>query len=152
MAEAATGRPYEDLLRELVYRPLGLHRTSLPLDCRLPRPFLHGYAVAPPTPPEDVSEAFGASGAWASGGIVSTPRKPHPARATAHRPGGVRLRPPQGRVRRPRSARGATPPPTRRRGAGCSGARAALAAQRFPRRPGQPRPVGPVRAAGRPGQ
>ncbi|MFI5640198.1 serine hydrolase domain-containing protein [Streptomyces goshikiensis] len=75
MAEAATGRPYEDLLRELVYRPLGLHRTSLPLGYRLPRPFLHGYAVAPPAAPEDVSEAFGASGAWASGGIVSTPRE-----------------------------------------------------------------------------
>ncbi|MFE3672313.1 serine hydrolase domain-containing protein [Streptomyces goshikiensis] len=75
MAEAATGRPYEELLRQLVYRPLGLHRTSLPLGYRLPRPFLHGYAVAPPAAPEDVSEAFGASGAWASGGIVSTPRE-----------------------------------------------------------------------------
>ncbi|MFG2714181.1 serine hydrolase domain-containing protein [Streptomyces goshikiensis] len=75
MAEAATGRAYEDLLDELVYRPLGLHHTSLPLGYRLPRPFLHGYAVAPPDAPEDVSEAFGASGAWASGGIVSTPRE-----------------------------------------------------------------------------
>ncbi|MFE5946435.1 serine hydrolase domain-containing protein [Streptomyces sp. NPDC056480] len=75
MAEAATGRPYEDLLDELVYRPVGLHRTSLPLGYRLPRPYLHGYAVAPPAAPEDVSETFGASGAWASGGIVSTPRE-----------------------------------------------------------------------------
>ncbi|WP_328946058.1 beta-lactamase family protein [Streptomyces sp. NBC_00250] len=74
MAEAATGRPYEKLLDELVNRPLGLRRTSLPLGYRLPRPFLHGYAVAPPAAPEDVSETFGASGAWASGGIVSTPR------------------------------------------------------------------------------
>ncbi|MFE6710964.1 serine hydrolase domain-containing protein [Streptomyces sp. NPDC057695] len=74
MAEAATGRSYEDLLKELVYRPLGLRRTSLPLGYRLPRPYLHGYAVDPPAGPEDVSEAFGASGAWASGGIVSTPR------------------------------------------------------------------------------
>ncbi|MFJ7591191.1 serine hydrolase domain-containing protein [Streptomyces sp. NPDC097617] len=75
MAEAATGRSYEDLLKELVYRPLGLRRTSLPLGYRLPRPYLHGYDVQPPAAPEDISEAVGASGVWASGGIVSTPRE-----------------------------------------------------------------------------
>ncbi|MFJ6405409.1 serine hydrolase domain-containing protein [Streptomyces hydrogenans] len=73
MAEQATGRRYEDLLRERVYRPLGLRDTSLPSGFRLPRPFLHGYATAPGEAPEDVSEAISASGAWASGGIVSTP-------------------------------------------------------------------------------
>ncbi|WP_282696611.1 serine hydrolase domain-containing protein [Streptomyces sp. CC208A] len=73
MAEQATGRRYEDLLRELVYRPLGLRDTSLPSGFRLPRPFLHGYATSPGEAPEDVSEAISASGAWASGGIVSTP-------------------------------------------------------------------------------
>ncbi|GAA0289154.1 hypothetical protein GCM10010302_29360 [Streptomyces polychromogenes] len=75
MAEAATGRRYEDLLEDLVSRPLGLRRTSLPLGYRLPRPYLHGYDVTPPAGPEDVSEALGASGVWASGGIVSTPRE-----------------------------------------------------------------------------
>ncbi|MEU9233897.1 serine hydrolase domain-containing protein [Streptomyces subrutilus] len=75
MAEAATGRRYEDLLRDLVYRPLGLRRTSLPLGHRLPRPYLHGYDVSPPAEPEDISEALGTSGIWASGGIVSTPRE-----------------------------------------------------------------------------
>jgi D-alanyl-D-alanine carboxypeptidase len=73
MAEAASGRRYEDLLRTVVYRPLGLRETSLPQGYRLPRPYLHGYAVRPPAAPEDVSTQFGASGAWASGGIVSTP-------------------------------------------------------------------------------
>ncbi|MGW8763648.1 serine hydrolase domain-containing protein [Streptomyces sp. NPDC055815] len=73
MAEQATGRPYESLLKHLVYRPLDLNETSLPQDYRLPRPFLHGYFTAPGEPPEDVSEAVSASGAWASGGIVSTP-------------------------------------------------------------------------------
>ncbi|CAL9343602.1 serine hydrolase domain-containing protein [Streptomyces sp. enrichment culture] len=73
MAEAVTGRRYEDLLQELVYRPLGLRDTHLPQGHRLPEPYLHGYAVDPPAPPEDVSEAIGASGSWASGGIVSTP-------------------------------------------------------------------------------
>jgi D-alanyl-D-alanine carboxypeptidase len=72
MAEAATGKSYERLLRERVYRPLGMHRTSLPSGFRLPRPFAHGYAPDPPGPLEDLSEAYSASGLWASGGIVST--------------------------------------------------------------------------------
>ncbi|MFE3499109.1 serine hydrolase domain-containing protein [Kitasatospora sp. NPDC059160] len=73
MAEAATGQRYEDLLASEVYRPLGLTRTSLPSGYRLPRPYLHGYAVEPPAPPQDVSTEYGASGSWASGGLVSTP-------------------------------------------------------------------------------
>lgn len=73
MAEAATGTSYERLLRERVYRPLGMRNTSLPSGSRLPRPFAHGYAPDPPGPLEDLSEAYSASGLWASGGIVSTP-------------------------------------------------------------------------------
>ncbi|GGV14180.1 hypothetical protein GCM10010495_30050 [Kitasatospora herbaricolor] len=73
MAEAASGERYEDLLRTVVQQPLGLRRTSLPQGYRLPEPYLHGYAVQPPEAPEDVSTLFGASGSWASGGIVSTP-------------------------------------------------------------------------------
>lgn len=72
MAEAATRTPYEKLLRTLVYRPLGLRDTSLPQGYRLPVPYLHGYDISPPGPPVDVSELLSASGAWASGGIVST--------------------------------------------------------------------------------
>ncbi|GAA0589109.1 serine hydrolase domain-containing protein [Streptomyces crystallinus] len=73
MAEAATGCRYEDLLKRLVYQPLGLRQTSLPPGFRLPRPYLHGYAVDPPAPPEDVTELFDTSGVWASGAVVSTP-------------------------------------------------------------------------------
>jgi D-alanyl-D-alanine carboxypeptidase len=73
MAEAATGKSYDRLLRERVYRPLGMRNTSLPLGSRLPRPFAHGYAPDPPGPLEDLSEAYSASGLWSSGGIVSTP-------------------------------------------------------------------------------
>ncbi|MFF4056452.1 serine hydrolase domain-containing protein [Streptomyces sp. NPDC001668] len=73
MAEAATHTPYEELLRRLVYAPLGLHSTSLPQGYRMPKPYLHGYDVNPSAPPEDVSEVIGMSGVWASGGIVSTP-------------------------------------------------------------------------------
>jgi D-alanyl-D-alanine carboxypeptidase len=73
MAEAVTGRSYERLLRSRVYAPLGLSETSLPQGARLPRPFAHGYILEPGQPPEDVSEAIGMSGVWASGGMVSTP-------------------------------------------------------------------------------
>jgi D-alanyl-D-alanine carboxypeptidase len=73
MAEAATGVRYERLLEASVYRPLGLRHTSLPQGYRMPRPYLHGYAVTPPSPAEDVSEALSTSGLWASGDIVSTP-------------------------------------------------------------------------------
>lgn len=73
MAQAATGRSYERLLAGRVYRPLGLSQTSLPRTTRMPRPYLHGYDVAPGQPPDDVSELINPAGAWASGGIVSTP-------------------------------------------------------------------------------
>ncbi|MET9359396.1 serine hydrolase domain-containing protein [Streptomyces sp. NPDC006632] len=73
MAEAVTGQRYEDLLASKVYRPLGLTGTSLPAGYRLPEPYLHGYDVEPGAPTEDVSTLFGASGSWASGGLVSTP-------------------------------------------------------------------------------
>jgi D-alanyl-D-alanine carboxypeptidase len=73
MAEEATGRSYRGLLRRFVFRRLGLRQTSLPTAARLPRPFLHGYVTEPGSPPEDVSTLLSPSGAWASGGIVSTP-------------------------------------------------------------------------------
>ncbi|MEU1329258.1 serine hydrolase domain-containing protein [Streptomyces sp. NPDC005865] len=74
MAEAATGQRYEALLDRLVYRPLNLRGTSLPQGYRMPQPYMHGYDVTPSNPPEDVSEMLSASGVWASGGIVSTPK------------------------------------------------------------------------------
>ncbi|WP_042421219.1 serine hydrolase domain-containing protein [Streptacidiphilus anmyonensis] len=73
MAEAVTHQRYETLLDQLVYDPLRLDRTSLPSGFTLPLPYLHGYAHTP-TGLEDVSTLFGASGSWASGGVVSTPR------------------------------------------------------------------------------
>jgi D-alanyl-D-alanine carboxypeptidase len=73
MARAVTGRSYRALLQALVYRPAGLRATSLPAGFRLPRPYLHGYALAAGRPAEDVSEALSPSAAWASGGLVSTP-------------------------------------------------------------------------------
>jgi D-alanyl-D-alanine carboxypeptidase len=73
MEEKASGVPYEKLLGQRVFKPLGMRESSLPRTQKLPRPFLHGYEVEPGEKTEDVSELLSASGAWASGGIVSTP-------------------------------------------------------------------------------
>jgi D-alanyl-D-alanine carboxypeptidase len=73
MAEAATGQSYSSLLGMLVYQPARLSQTSLPSGFQLPGPYLHGYVLEPGQSPEDVSEAFTASAAWASSGMVSTP-------------------------------------------------------------------------------
>jgi D-alanyl-D-alanine carboxypeptidase len=70
---AATQKPYEDALASLVYGPMNLHNTSLPADASILQPFIHGYEVAPPAAPNDVSNLFAAGWTWASGGIVSTP-------------------------------------------------------------------------------
>jgi D-alanyl-D-alanine carboxypeptidase len=72
MAEAATGRSYEQLLARHVYRPLRLRATSLPRTVAMPAPFMRGYEVAPGLPAEDVTGAISPALAWASGGMVST--------------------------------------------------------------------------------
>jgi D-alanyl-D-alanine carboxypeptidase len=74
MVEAATGKTYEEQLREQVYGPLGLRKTTLPSGPNLRTPYIHGYDNDPrERPPEDVSKQIAAGWAWASGGIVSTP-------------------------------------------------------------------------------
>ena len=73
MVEAATSRPYEDVLQERALGPLGLTATSLPRDATMPTPYVHGYTVAPPNPPQDLSEGVAMGWLWATAGIVSTP-------------------------------------------------------------------------------
>ncbi len=73
MEEKASGVPYEKLLAQRIFKPLGMRSSSLPRTEKMPRPFLHGYGIEPGKKPEDESELLSASGAWASGGIVSTP-------------------------------------------------------------------------------
>jgi D-alanyl-D-alanine carboxypeptidase len=71
--EAAAGRSYASLLRSEAFKPLGMADSSLPLTIEMPRPFMHGYEIEQGEGPGDVSELFNPAGAWASGGIVSTP-------------------------------------------------------------------------------
>jgi D-alanyl-D-alanine carboxypeptidase len=73
MEEKASGLPYEQLLAKRVFGPLGMPDSSLPRTEKMPRPFMHGYEVEAGKKPEDVSELLNPAGAWASGGIVSTP-------------------------------------------------------------------------------
>ena len=71
--EEASGLSYDQLLQRRVFGPLKMRESSLPTTIKMPRPFLHGYDVEPGKKPEDVSELINPAGAWASGGIVSTP-------------------------------------------------------------------------------
>lgn len=74
IAERITGQTYGALLRDRVFRPLGLTQTSFPTRrISLPRPFIHGYITEPGRKPQDVTTFLSPSGAWASGAIVSTP-------------------------------------------------------------------------------
>jgi D-alanyl-D-alanine carboxypeptidase len=70
---AAAGTSYEQVLASKVFSPLGLSHTSLPSDSSIPSPFLHGYMLSPPAPPEDVSSLFAAGWTWAAGAVVATP-------------------------------------------------------------------------------
>jgi D-alanyl-D-alanine carboxypeptidase len=71
--EKASGLSYERLLQRRVFGPLKMRGSSLPSTVRMPRPFMHGYDIEPDKKPVDVSELINPAGAWASGGIVSTP-------------------------------------------------------------------------------
>jgi D-alanyl-D-alanine carboxypeptidase len=75
MVQAATGKTYGSQLRQRVFAPLGLTRTNLERGTALPPPLIHGYVVAPPQPPTDVTHAFAGGWGWASAAVVSTPRE-----------------------------------------------------------------------------
>jgi D-alanyl-D-alanine carboxypeptidase len=73
IVQEVTGRRYRDLLTSIVFRPGKLRTTSFPFSVPLHDPFIHGYRLRPGAAPRDVSTALSPTGAWASGGIVSTP-------------------------------------------------------------------------------
>jgi D-alanyl-D-alanine carboxypeptidase len=75
MVEAVTEASYADNLQQIVFGPTKLTQTSLATKVKMPAPFIHGYLPATETEGEqDLSEFLNPSGAWASGGIVSTPQ------------------------------------------------------------------------------
>jgi D-alanyl-D-alanine carboxypeptidase len=75
MVESATQQTYANELQRIVFGPSKLTHTSLPTKIAMPSPYIHGYRPATETEGEkDESEFLSPSGAWASGGIVSTPQ------------------------------------------------------------------------------
>jgi D-alanyl-D-alanine carboxypeptidase len=74
MVEAVTNETYSNELQRIVFGPTGLTQTELATKLKIPSPFIHGYFVAPGEEPQDATEFLSPSGAWASGGIVSTPQ------------------------------------------------------------------------------
>lgn len=73
MVAATTASSYRTALHRLVFGPLRLRRTDLPLAAELLAPYLHGYEQEGGRL-DDVSRAVAFAGwAWASGGLVSSP-------------------------------------------------------------------------------
>lgn len=72
IVEQAGGESYASALRKRIYEPLGLTRTSLPSTTALPDPHVDGYDRSESGDTEDVSESISPTGAWASGGMLST--------------------------------------------------------------------------------
>jgi D-alanyl-D-alanine carboxypeptidase len=73
IVERITGRPLARLLRERIFRPLGLSSTAFESGRReVGRTQIHGYDVSGPSP-RDVS-LHGLGGPWADGAIVSNAR------------------------------------------------------------------------------
>jgi len=73
MVETVTQGSYESALAQEVTGPLNLSKTTLPDNPGLPEPYVHGYAIEPGAPPEDLSTYLNPGLAWASGGMLSTP-------------------------------------------------------------------------------
>ena len=72
IVQSVTGETYESEL-SAVLSPLRLPDTSLPNTPAIGAPTLRGYAVENGATTEDVTTAINPAGAWASGGMVSTP-------------------------------------------------------------------------------
>ncbi|MFJ8014736.1 serine hydrolase domain-containing protein [Streptomyces sp. NPDC096339] len=77
LIEKVTGTSYEQALTTRIFKPLGLHHTSLPTrtQTRIPGPHNHGYQAVPQADGTrklvDVTE-WGSSREWAAGDLIST--------------------------------------------------------------------------------
>jgi D-alanyl-D-alanine carboxypeptidase len=74
MVESATQKTYASELQRIVFGPSKLTQTYLATKLGLPSPYIHGYIVEPEKEEQDFTNFLSPSGAWASGGIVSTPQ------------------------------------------------------------------------------
>lgn len=74
VAEIVTGRPLAAMLRERIWRPLGMRETSLPSTRAMPHPVAHGYTVQTINAQMGDATHFTPTATWAAGGAVSTVR------------------------------------------------------------------------------
>ena len=72
VVEIVTGQPLELVLRQRIWRPLGMRETSLPRLRSLPRPFSHGYTTQTINGQMAEATRFTPTLTWAAGGGVST--------------------------------------------------------------------------------
>jgi D-alanyl-D-alanine carboxypeptidase len=70
--ELVTGQPLAAVLRQRLFRPLGLGDTSVPSGVTLPRPFARGYTTQTINGQFGEATFYTASATWAAGGAVST--------------------------------------------------------------------------------
>ena len=68
----ATGLSYELLLYQLVFDPLHLRRTVMPLGFSMQGLFVHGYDNNATGERDDISEALNMSEVWAAGAQISS--------------------------------------------------------------------------------
>lgn len=69
--EKITGRALENVVRERITAPLGLHETSMETDSEMAEPYVHGYLVGMGAP-IDVTRISG-SAVFGHGNLISTP-------------------------------------------------------------------------------
>jgi D-alanyl-D-alanine carboxypeptidase len=69
--QRVTGRSLGAVLRDRVFKPLGMRDTSLPSTSALPRPFANGYTLATINGRLGDRTFDSATATWAAGGVVS---------------------------------------------------------------------------------
>jgi D-alanyl-D-alanine carboxypeptidase len=72
--QQVTGRSLAAVLRDRVFRPLGMRDTSLPSTSALPRPFANGYTLNAFTDRLADGTSYTPTATWAAGGVVSDVR------------------------------------------------------------------------------
>ena len=66
-----TGLPLATVLRDRVFKPLGMHDTSLPSTAAMPRPFANGYSYQAFNGRLTDATFYSPTAAWAAGAVIS---------------------------------------------------------------------------------